>query len=338
METGTPIVSNSSERRNGSRARVWALTALRIVATLLLFYALTLFVSLNEVADAFLSARFEYIAVALLLGALNLGLQLMKWRYFTRLANPAGSHLETIASLLFGITVGVITPGQLGELGGRALRHHSVSAAKIIGLTLIDKFQMLLIMGIGGVVSYVVFFSLSAWYKVMIVGVVWILFTYLFFRPSIIGGMLRLAPSKIRQHPWTEDIRLSLSLLKPKDLLFAFCVTLSYYGVVYVQMYLLLNAFSSVNWWETFLGFAAMMFLKSVIPISFGDLGLREASSVYFYSQVGIPEAAALNASLLLFFINIAIPALLGLLFIPKFPRPLPEDLKQEDGSPDRTG
>jgi len=29
---------------------------------------------------------------------------------------------------------------------------------------------------------------------------------------------------------------------------------------------------------------------------------------------------------------------LLGLLFIPKFPRPLPEDLKQEDGSADRTG
>jgi uncharacterized membrane protein YbhN (UPF0104 family) len=63
-----------------------------------------------------------------------------------------------------------------------------------------------------------------------------------------------------------------------------------------------------------------MMFFKALIPISFGDLGIREASSVYFYSLVGIPQTTALNASLLLFVINILLPAVLGIIFMPRSP------------------
>jgi uncharacterized membrane protein YbhN (UPF0104 family) len=83
-------------------------------------------------------------------------------------------------------------------------------------------------------------------------------------------------------------------------------------------MYLLLNAFENVGPVEAFLGFAAMMFTKSLIPISLGDLGIREASSVYFYSFCGVAESTSLSAALLLFAFNILLPSLAGLLFIPK--------------------
>jgi hypothetical protein len=58
------------------------------------------------------------------------------------------------------------------------------------------------------------------------------------------------------------------------------------------------------------------MFVKSLLPISIGDLGIREAGSIYFFSIYGISQAAALNASLLLFSINIFIPSILGIYFI----------------------
>ncbi len=59
------------------------------------------------------------------------------------------------------------------------------------------------------------------------------------------------------------------------------------------------------------------MFVKALLPISFGDLGVREATSIYFLSKYGIADVVAFNSSLLLFTINMIIPALVGLLFFP---------------------
>jgi uncharacterized membrane protein YbhN (UPF0104 family) len=81
-------------------------------------------------------------------------------------------------------------------------------------------------------------------------------------------------------------------------------------------MYFLINSFSHISFAHAFVGTSAMMFAKSLLPISIGDLGIREAGSIYFFSLYGISQAAALNASLLLFFINIFIPSVLGIYFI----------------------
>jgi len=320
METGTPDIGNPAIQRRKSRLRFWLLLAVRIIVAALILYAVVQTVSPSEVVRAFDSARVEYIVAAALLAIANLGLQILKWSYFVRLADPSSSNLETIASLLFGITLGIITPGQLGEFGGRALRHRSLSPATIVGLTLVDKLQMLLVMGIAGIVSYVTLLSITMWLQLLIIAVVWVTFLYTFFRPGLLKAVFLMVRLKIFRQRWAEDFLSSLSLFQASALRFALFISFAFYGVVYLQMYLLLNAFSPVSLWDAFLGFAAMMFLKAVLPISFGDLGIREASSVYFYSLVGIPQAAALNASLLLFVVNIVIPAMLGLLFIPKFP------------------
>ena len=314
--------------------RFWFILALRSVVAALILYAVLQVVTVSEVVRAFDSARAEYIAGAVLLAVANLGLQMLKWRYFVRLANPSTSNLETIASLLFGITLGLLTPGQLGEFGGRALSHRSVPSATIIGLTMIDKLQMLLVMGIAAVVSYVTFFSGAVWQQLIIIALIWSLFIYIFFSPHLLKRLFGSVRLKVFRRQWAEDFLSSLSLFQAGTLRFAFFISLAFYGVVYLQMYLLLNAFSPVTWWYAFLGFAAMMFFKAVLPISFGDLGIREASSVYFYSLLEIPQAAALNASLLLFVINIMIPALLGLLFIPKFPSTRTRSTSEENGSP----
>ena len=58
-----------------------------------------------------------------------------------------------------------------------------------------------------------------------------------------------------------------------------------------------------------------MFFTKSLFPaISLGEIGIREMISVYFVSQFGIPEAVGFNSAFMLFIINIALPAVVGMI------------------------
>jgi len=322
METGTPAVSDPATAPRSSTVRRRLFLGARLVIAVLILYGLLRVVSVSEVVSAFQSARVEYLVGALALVVANLSLQALKWRYFVRLANPESSNFETIASLLFGMTLGVLTPGQIGEFGGRAIRHSSLPSATVVGLTMIDKLQTLLVMGIAAVVSYLSLVALESWLRVLLIVMVWGLCLYVFFRPRLLNRLFNSIPLKIFQREWAQDLIRSLTLFHGKDLLFALAVTLGFYGTVYLQMFILLNAFSPVGWWQAFVGFAAMMFLKALVPISLGDLGIREASSVYFYSLMAIPQATALNASLLLFIINILLPAVSGLVFMPRLPAP----------------
>jgi uncharacterized protein (TIRG00374 family) len=285
---------------------------------LVLLVVLFQFVSLSDVKQALLASRVEYIIVASLLMFVNIGFQVLKWRYFVRLVDPTATNLETAASLLFGITLGTMTPGQIGEFGGRALHHSSISAGTIIGLTLVDKVQMLCIMGIAGVISLVILFPCDLLIGAGVSTVAVLLFLIVFFRLNDLQGIASRFNFTFLQRPSIRDFLSALSIFHLRNLIVSFGLSTGFYAVIYLQMYLLLNAFSPVGATDAFVGFGAMMFLKALVPISLGDLGIREASSVYFYALRGIANTTALNASLLLFVINILIPSLVGLIFMPR--------------------
>ena len=285
---------------------------------IILLVVLFQFVRFSDVREALLAARPEYIVGATLLMVVNIGFQILKWRYFVRLIDPTVTNLETAASLLFGITLGAITPGQIGEFGGRALYHNSISAGTLIGLTLVDKVQMLCIMGITGILSLMILFQCGAIVGTTASVVATFFFLFIFFKLNALQQIMSRFKLGFLERPSIQDLLSAVSVFRLRDLFVSFCLSAGFYTVIYMQMFLLLNAFSSVHAGDAFLGFAAMMSVKSLVPISLGDLGIREASSVYFCALRGIANATALNASLLLFAINILLPSLIGLIFIPR--------------------
>jgi uncharacterized membrane protein YbhN (UPF0104 family) len=127
---------------------------------------------------------------------------------------------------------------------------------------------------------------------------------------------LKAGISKLK-HPWVMQAVDSLLLFGKRDILITTFMTVVFYGIVYLQLYLLLNAFQNITAFDSFLAYAAMMISKTLLPFSIADLGIREFGLVYFASKVGYAAPAALASSLLLFLINIAAPALVGLFFIP---------------------
>ena len=68
-----------------------------------------------------------------------------------------------------------------------------------------------------------------------------------------------------------------------------------------------------------FLAISATMLVKSLLPISIGDLGIRESAAIFFLGKIGVHESTAFNASILLFLINLLIPSLVGLVLVLKY-------------------
>jgi uncharacterized protein (TIRG00374 family) len=316
MEARDKSMNGMDERTKRRKGLVKLL--LRGLFAIILLVALFQFVSLSDLRQALLASRPEYIVGATILMVANIGLQVLKWRYFVRLVDPRATNLETAASLLFGITLGAITPGQIGEFGGRALHHNSISAGIIIGLTLVDKVQMMCIMGIAGAVSLVILFQCGPTAGTITSVVATSFFLFVFFRLNTLQRFLSRFKLGFFERPAIQDFLSALGIFRLRNLIVSFCLSAGFYTIIYLQMFLLLNAFSPVHAGDAFLGFAAMMFLKSLVPISLGDLGIREASSVYFYALRGIANSTALNASLLLFAINILLPSIIGLIFMPR--------------------
>ncbi|MCX6141999.1 MAG: lysylphosphatidylglycerol synthase transmembrane domain-containing protein [Ignavibacteriales bacterium] len=316
METRGAIMKEKDDRTKRRKSIIKLL--LQGLFALVLLVVLFQFVSFADVTQALLAAKPEYIVGAALLMFVNIGLQIVKWRYFVRLVDPTATNLETAASLLFGITLGTITPGQIGEFGGRALHHTSISAGTLIGLTLVDKVQMMCIMGISGVASFVILFQCGPIVGTTSIVVFAFLFLFIFFKLNALQRVTLRFKFGFFERRSIQDLLSAVSMFQLRDLIASFGLSVGFYMIIYLQMFLLLNAFSPVHAADAYLGFAAMMFLKSLVPVSLGDLGIREASSVYFYALRGIANATALNASLLLFVINILLPSLIGLIFIPR--------------------
>ena len=75
--------------------------------------------------------------------------------------------------------------------------------------------------------------------------------------------------------------------------------------IVLTQYSLLANAFESISIIDTFQAISSTLLIKSMLPISLGDLGIRESAAVFFLGKVGAKSATAFNASILIFLINV---------------------------------
>jgi hypothetical protein len=100
-----------------------------------------------------------------------------------------------------------------------------------------------------------------------------------------------------------------------KVFLITMLYSLSVFGIMSIQYYILLNQVNTISLSATF-HTVIYLFGSGVIPVSISGLGVREGLAVYFFKMYGIPAAHAVATSLFLFTINTVLPALIGVYFI----------------------
>ncbi len=310
----SPSVLTSSTRRKQLLFGIKTLIAVLVLAVLVRK------ISFQELSNAIMAADKSLIVVAATLLGLNVSLQAQKWRQLLRLEKPDVGYGEVLSSLLAGLTLGFITPGRLGELG-RGFFIKNVSWQNVLGLTVIDKVVSLIVIYLAGLIglSYFLHTSLHffVWLPAVLTGIVLIL-TILFFllRPDMLRALLLRFEVVWSLRSRTREFVASLNRLTPAITVKVLCWGILQYLTFALQFYLLIAAFASLSLWQGFVAISAIMLVKTVLPIAIGDLGIRESAAIFFCGIFAVPQSAALDASLLLFIINILLPSLAGLVVI----------------------
>lgn len=292
------------------------------VGIILLFFIYRNVYRHERFIDAFDDAAWLNVLIALILLIPNYGIQFLKWRYILRQALPDIPNAPVLKSLLFGSTLGFITPGNLGELA-RGLYFRNQSRFLITGLNIIDKFAgMIIFISFGLLAMNRFIFTAVGWSKLMSVSLIIfdclliILIWFLALSPKIISRLFMQIPLKEAWQKRFSELLSSLNYFNRRSILNVLIFNIVWFFVILLQYHTLVLAFTQVSFLESLWAMSATLFTKILLPISVGDLGIREGAAVFYYSLLGIKKTAAFNASVLIFFINFMIPALVGSYFV----------------------
>jgi hypothetical protein len=276
----------------------------------------------RPIIDAMLAAQIHLVVAAAVLMPLNILIQERKWAYLVRLARPETTLGETWGSLLGGYAFGIVTPGRIGEYG-RSLLIRNADPLKLVGLTVIDKFYNLGLttaIGLPALFTLPWAFNLADGYifgsMIILLAAIDGLLLYFALDPRPVRSLIYAAQMMLPKGERVAQLIGGLDRFTAPQARITFGFTLLHYSTFLVQYFLLLNAFAGIDLLNSSRGASAILFTKSALPIAIGDLGLDQLVSVQFFGQLGITSEAAFNASLLLFAINVVIPALAGLLFV----------------------
>ena len=257
--------------------------------------------------------------------ALNLFLQYKKWQVVCNSVLQETDKKKIFHSLFLGFSAGISTPMRIGEYVGRALPFKNKSAVEITIATFVDKlFSILIVLFLGAITSILFiyyYFNISIFLTLS-------LFLALFISLYLIILVLNDSDfwkdyilKKIKKVKFLSKYYMQFESINKLDSITIRKVTVLsvlFYFTYIFQFALLVYAFSNSPHLALYAWIGTMvMFSKKFISfLSIGDLGIREATAVYFAGILGVPEIAAFNASIFIFVINLVIPSLLGLFFI----------------------
>jgi uncharacterized membrane protein YbhN (UPF0104 family) len=325
------VTAQSAPQAHKTHLRLRLFLWVKVLLTVGVLGLLVVTIHPQEILKAVRSARYPLVLASLSLVLVTLTLRAMKWGYLLRQVKPEVRAREVWATLLVGFTFAVVTPGQVGEFG-RAFFISGRPRLELIGLSFIDKLYNLLVIVLFGSVALL-----------FLPGLVFGGNAYLFASCGVLvvllwAGLILtvLSPRWVRDLlyainvmlPYRDKVKVLLSGLDPihrRQSLVLTTLAASHYLVSILQFYLLILSFQPAPLWDSFRASAATLFVKAALPISIGGLGVGETASVAFYRLFGVQEAAAFNSSLILFSMNILLPAVVGFLLLLKM-RIAPED------------
>ncbi len=300
-----------------------AFFGLKIALAVAILAALVWTVHPAKIWAAFRSANFLMIFLAFLLMPLNFAIQIFKWHYIVSWVRRDASFSEAARTLLISLAIGLSTPGRVGEYS-RGFFVKGTDWVTGLGLVAIDKlYSLLIITAFGGMTSLLLvphlprlrFVSTAA--RAGFAGLFLLIVILLIWPQTFRSWIVRLGRHFPETHPFHRLIH-GVELLSNRRGQIVFFLSLFVFLIFSFQFYILVNAFETVHFRVGTLVIPSIFFVKAMLPISIGDLGIREGASVFLFGKFGVSSAAAFNGPILLFLINLLLPGIAGLYFLLK--------------------
>ncbi len=326
MTSDSPQPMANAAARSVTRKRWFFL--IKILITAGIVWVIINKIPLTEIRAEFKDVRWLPLAAGMLMILPNIFIQYYKWRYLVRLLELNVPDLQVFASLMCGFSIGLVTPGRLGELG-KGIFIRSQSKTQLTGMAILDKILSqwaLAVLGIGALFYLIEFKFNFSRYVTLVFLLISLLFVSLLlvlvFQPSYLRRIIDASKKLAARAPFSERISSLISAsdnFKKHHFMPSLYFSLIFQLIILFQLFLFLNAFSEMPWPDAMAAGASAMFVKSLLPVALMDLGIREGAVIFFFGKYGIPASAAFNASIMLFLSNVLIPGIAGLYFFARF-------------------
>ena len=270
--------------------------------------------------------------LVMLLMPVNLLLESHKWQFLMQKLEKV-TLTGAFKAILTGISVSVFLPNRVGDYLGRVFILKKADRLQAILATILGSMAQLLTTLLFGLTSLAFFLphwmdlnsSLSQWtfvgllFSILLTAII-LVFAFLNF--SVFSDLLR----RISGRAYNKIARYSevFSWYSIKELLYVLIISILRYFIFSMQFYLLLRIFQvPVSYLHAMMIIGLIYLLMSIIPtIALSEIGVRGSVSLYvfglFFSTHLTEELNRhiIAASSALWLLNLAIPALSGLLFI----------------------
>ncbi|MFC1526652.1 lysylphosphatidylglycerol synthase transmembrane domain-containing protein [Candidatus Latescibacterota bacterium] len=279
---------------------------LRGLASLAILAAVTIYLDPEAIWAAWGRASARGLAPGIALGVAGLAVQWIKWHRLVSCVTPSANARTSLLSLLAGFSLGLASPGRLGELGRGLFMGQDRTPATAAAVA--DRLTSCAVTLLAGMAAVAVLYGslalrLGAW-ALGVVGVLvaawsWRGRWYPRVADSAAGRHLSagaIALGRVPLSRWLETMAWSTVF----NLLF-FC-----------QFYVFVAAWGPVPA-RVVLSIPAIFAVKAVLPIGIMDLGVREGAAVFLFTMLGHDPAVGFDAALLMFGTNLLVPGVIGL-------------------------
>lgn len=254
---------------------------------------------------------------------LNWSLEAFKWRVLVL-------HLEKISlwkslkAIFSGITIAIFTPNRVGEYGGRIFHLKKADRIDAALFTIVGSYAQLVVTLVTGIVATIFFLPQYVGLgpitpmQYNLIGLLMfglaIALIVLFLNTRLLTTIINWLPipDKYRHYASVFEYHSSATLWQ------VFLASLGRYLIFTFQFYLLLHIFEvDISYANAMMMISMTYFVMTAVPtIAITELGVRGSISVYFLGMLSTNVKSIFLASSMLWLINLAIPALIGVLFI----------------------
>lgn len=321
----------------------WLRILLKSVVTLSVLVAVVVTVDPSDVWRALKHARWVGIFAAILLLPLNLFLDGWVWSRLLDAVDGTFRHRRVATAVMSGLALGFWTPARVGEYAGRAFSFPdanlwsvslSVFAQRMVDMAVGVNVGLALLVGV--LISGSVPSSLP-WLTAGGIGLgTGSLLMAIAVRPALVHTAAErwlTAFPTLLEHTQFFD---RLTQTQSRDVVWG---SFARYLVFMGQFVCLAWAIRpSASLFLLSVACGLTFYVKYLIPsLTFLDLGIREGGAVFFFQVLGVGAATGLSAALLLFSINVLIPAVIGLPFVTRLQMAYPDEAPTHVGRPMHT-
>lgn len=251
------------------------------------------------------------IALVLVLMALNWGLEARKWQILVEI----NSFYEAVKAVLIGLLFKQFI-SSLGDLSGRVSTLEGKTKVAQVGSFLINSICQTIITVVFGLIGTITLLNNQRLVDFRNMNLLILVTSCCVLVASILIFKFRARIVRFVKHWFAATKEVSTNTILQILGLSAFR-----YLVFFTQFYLIFRMVGlDIETWILLNGIAFIFLAKSIIPTLnlFGDIGIREFSALLFFGQFGIDASLVISATLLLWVINVFLPASLAIVFVPK--------------------